>query len=96
MPPDMMLASILQLVKTLVRQLPGLPDLFRRPCCPNTNDQNDETNEFSRLCMVTCPLFAYAYNICSGNNPCEIVYDYTSISCLENWQFSHYPVLHGK
>jgi len=53
--------------------------------------------------MADCGVLsiAYAYDICSGMDPCEAVYDHTSIrnhlaKCLEDCNFSRFPVLHGK
>jgi len=41
---------------------------------------------------------AYAYDICSGRDPCGVIYDHTSIrnhlaKCLEECQLSRFPVL---
>ena len=41
---------------------------------------------------------AYAYNICSGKDPCKVAYDHLSIrshlaKCLEAGKFSRFPVL---
>ena len=40
----------------------------------------------------------FAYDICSGNNPCKIKYDHRSIrkhlvDCLEKCRLSHFPVV---
>ena len=41
---------------------------------------------------------AYAFDICSGLNPCSVRFDPKKIrqhlmACLENWQFSRFPLL---
>ena len=41
---------------------------------------------------------AYAFDLCSGNDPCEVKYDHKKIRqhlvmCLENCQLSRFPLL---
>ena len=41
---------------------------------------------------------AYAFDICSGSNPCVVRFDHSKIrqhlaTCLENCQFSRFPVV---